>query len=182
MLWMKVFFLLLALLLLVVLVRATVAAWRYQRRFGDTSTETDDRLQHHLSAASLPQEQPWPVRTAVPEPTGRDEILALEEELLRALCSDGIEGRQREEALNSLRNHDFQDVLHHQAYDALRALPTHSPETLREQLPARLTQQGFPDVEFERFLRPRQGGAASVEELIERLGAASRMPENRRGG
>jgi len=48
-------------------------------------------------------------------------------------------------------------------------MPFGSPELARQQLPARLTRAGFPDVEVEDLFRPHSLSQAAAEELMRDL-------------
>lgn len=98
-----------------------------------------------------------------------DEIHASERELLHLLCTRAMIGPEGEKAIRFLTTYSFQDVIHEQVFHALRELRTGRPNLVREQLPARLAQKGFPDIDFESFLAPQDAASGSVEELIKKL-------------
>jgi hypothetical protein len=98
-----------------------------------------------------------------------DGTRAAERELLHLLCTGAISGAEGEAAIRFLDTYPFQDVIHEQVFHALRELGAGRPSLVREQLPARLAQKGFPDVDFESFLVPPGTTRVSVEELVEQL-------------
>jgi hypothetical protein len=98
-----------------------------------------------------------------------DKIRTTERELLQLLCTGAISGAEGEAAIRFLDTYSFQDVIHEQVFHALRELRTGRSNLVREQLPARLAQKGFPDIDFESFLTPQGTTKGSVDELVEQL-------------
>jgi hypothetical protein len=60
-------------------------------------------------------------------------------------------------------------VIHQLVFDALREIGTDRPDLVRQELPARLTQKGFPEVDFEEFLTPSGLGSAQALALVKKL-------------
>jgi hypothetical protein len=168
MLWLKLFFLLLLGLLALVLVRGFWGAVRFRHRFNDTSKETAERLRQHLEEKTSP-EQGCDRVGAMSEKLSPDEIHKIERELLRALCAGVIAGAKREEVVRFLTAYSFEDVVHEQVFQALQELRASSASLIREQLPARVTQKGFPDVDFESFLKAPNSMPCPVDDLLEQL-------------
>jgi hypothetical protein len=80
--------------------------------------------------------------------------LHLEKFVLRLLCAGTSEGVVREGLVPLLRGYRWQSTLHRAIFDAIVAIPSESPELLRQLLPAKLTRMGFPDVEWEELFVP----------------------------
>ncbi|MGH9863641.1 MAG: hypothetical protein ACRD35_09495 [Candidatus Acidiferrales bacterium] len=85
-----------------------------------------------------------------------------EVDVLRALLSTTLSPRERKKLLALLANYRFADPLHQLIFEALSERPGEKPARLREELPARLTRKGFPEVDFERYLAPPQSPAAEI--------------------
>ena len=98
-----------------------------------------------------------------------DRTGAAERELLHLLCTGAITEPEGEAAIRFLNTYSFQDVIHEQVFHALRELRSGQPNLVREQLPARLAQKGFPDIDFESFLVPQDTTKVSVGELVKQL-------------
>ena len=154
--WLKLLFLLLVAFLVVALVRAFQGALRFRRRFDDSSHEAGERLRQQVEGM-------------VPSDALREAGDAAERELLRRLCVGGMAAAERESVLAFLEGHAFHSVIHEQVFHALRELPADRPEVVREQLAARLTRQGFPDVDLQDFLSPAEPASLSTEELLRQL-------------
>src|SRR5215472_3321010 len=89
----------------------------------------------------------------ISEPAGR---LLLETSTLRFLCSVLIEGGTRGEICRSLDPSVFQDPLRRVVFEEIRALGTIDSPRLRELLPSRVTNRGFPDFDLKPFLAPQE--------------------------
>lgn len=88
-----------------------------------------------------------------------------ERQALRLLCSNLIRPQTRMELCNLLAPSLFQDTLHRVAFEEIRGAGPIPAVRLREALPARITNRGFPDFELEAFL----GAATATEREIEEL-------------
>jgi hypothetical protein len=95
----------------------------------------------------------------------RDEELRQEREALRLLCSNLIRAATRVELCNLLDSSLFQDELHRVAFEEIRAVGAVPAKRLREELPGRITNRGFPDFELLEFL----GKDLATEDEIEQL-------------
>jgi len=89
--------------------------------------------------------------------------------VLGALCQGTPQGSVRESARRILARYHWQEPLHQIVYQVLLAMPFGSPQLARQQLHARLTRAGFPDVEVGDFFRPHSLSQAAAEELIRNL-------------
>ncbi len=68
-----------------------------------------------------------------------------------------------------LGSYRFQDPTHQIVFEALRQIPNDRPQVLRQQLPARVNNKGFPDLELEIFFQPHGLSASGVLELARAL-------------
>ena len=89
--------------------------------------------------------------------------------ILSALCQGTPQGPVREPARRVLARYRWLEPLHQVVYHVLLAMPFDSPEVARQQLPARLTRAGFPDVEVEDFFRPHSLSQRAADELMHDL-------------
>jgi hypothetical protein len=99
----------------------------------------------------------------VPNRASRDE--QLERDTLRFLCSILIRPATRMELVALLDSSQFSDVIHRVIYEEIRAIGPIPSRTLREVLPARLANRGFPDFDLKEFLGPTTASESEVEEL-----------------
>jgi hypothetical protein len=110
----------------------------------------------------------------LPNDAGSNE--RIERNTLRLLCSDLLQAATRVELLELLDGELFTDELHRVAYEEMRAMGAVAPRRLRELLPARITNRGFPDFDWKKFL----GAEVATEKEIEELYASVlRMIETR---
>ena len=79
---------------------------------------------------------------------------AAEWELLRALCTGTLAGRERREALALLADYAFSDPIRQALFDELGKIGRERADILRQELPARLARRGFPDVDFDSLFAP----------------------------
>ena len=93
------------------------------------------------------------------------EEMLQERQALRLLCSNLIRPLTRIELCNLLDSSLFQDTLHRVVFEEIRAVGTVPAARLREALPGRITNRGFPDFELTEFL----GKTAASEQEIEGL-------------
>jgi hypothetical protein len=89
--------------------------------------------------------------------------------VLSALCQGTPQGQVRESARGILAHYRWREPLHQVVYQVLLAMPFDSPELARQQLPARLTRVGFPDVDVEDLFHPHSLSQAAAEELMHNL-------------
>lgn len=107
----------------------------------------------------------------------REEILAAELDVLRAMCSGTPEGTIWDKGMILLSGYSFQDVTHQLIFEILQEINTDLPNIIRQQLPARLTNKGFPAVDFENFLCPHALTASQVVDRMETLRTLSGSAE-----
>ena len=69
---------------------------------------------------------------------------ALERRVLKAVCQGAGDGSVRTLARSLLARYRWRDPVHAAVFDIAMSVPL-NPAVLKEQLPARLTRQGFPD-------------------------------------
>lgn len=113
--------------------------------------------------------------------TQNEKILRIELEILRAICSGAaLRKEDREESrsqllelLRELQDYRWRGDEHRVVYGALVALKPSSGETVAEQLPAQATRMGFPDVDWNLYLRPSGAHLTGIEDLIRALKAES---------
>jgi hypothetical protein len=85
-----------------------------------------------------------------PTPENADaSIVAAERVLLRALCHRDLDTTLRDQISECLQGHRFHEARYEIVFKALReSTALHSPE-LHARIAARLTRQGFPDVDLD---------------------------------
>ncbi len=96
-------------------------------------------------------------------------IVQTEHLVLCALCQGTPEGSVQETARVILQSYHWREPLHQVIFNVLMSIPTESPAMIRNQLPARLTRKGFPDVAWEDFFRPHSLSREEVERLMRQL-------------
>ena len=80
----------------------------------------------------------------------------------------------RATARDILRTYRWREPLHQVVFEVVLSIPTEAPEVIREQLPARLTRKGFPDVDIEGFFKPHGLSKEEAERLIRQLRGSER--------
>ncbi|HEY4979758.1 MAG TPA: hypothetical protein VII25_11375 [Candidatus Acidoferrum sp.] len=99
----------------------------------------------------------------VPNRPGRNE--QLERDTLRFLCSILIQPTTRGEILGLLDGSQFSDMVCRVIFEEIRSLGPVPSRTLRELLPARIANRGFPDFDLKDFLGNSSASESEVEEL-----------------
>ena len=94
---------------------------------------------------------------------------AIEARLLGLLCRGECGARLRGELWAGLAGHTFQSVYHQAVFDCLRELGGENPVRIRELLPVRLVQAGFPDVDFAPFFLNEEISDAEGATLLRKL-------------
>ena len=89
--------------------------------------------------------------------------------MLQALCQGTPQGSVRATARDMLRTYRWREPLHHVIFEVVLSIPTEAPEVIRDQLPARLTRRGFPDVDIEDLFKPHGLSKEEAEHLIRQL-------------
>jgi len=97
---------------------------------------------------------------------GREEELAQERQALRLLCSNLIRASTRVELCNLLDSSLFGDELHRVAFEEIRAVGAVPAKRLREELPGRIRNRGFPDFELLEFLGKDLASEGEIERLF----------------
>ncbi len=91
----------------------------------------------------------------------------LEKNTLRFLCSVLIKSGTRVEICKLLDPGVFEDPLQRVVFEEIRALGTIDSRRLRELLPARVTNRGFPDFDLHEFLAPHKVREKEIDHLFE---------------
>ena len=97
---------------------------------------------------------------------GREEELARERQALRLLCSNLIKASTRVELCGLLDSSLFENELHRVAFEEIRAAGAVPAKRLREELPGRITNRGFPDFELLEFLGKDLATQGEIEQLF----------------
>jgi len=98
------------------------------------------------------------------EPTDRPE---LERNTLRFLCSVLIQGGTRGEICKLLDPSVFRDPLRRVIFEEIRELGAIDSRQLRQLLPSRVTNRGFPDFDLRGFLAPYEVTENEIDHLFE---------------
>ena len=96
-----------------------------------------------------------------------DSRTLLERNTLRFLCSVLIKAGTRTEICKLLDPSVFQDPLRRVVFEEIRELGPIESRRLRELLPARVTNRGFPDFDLRALLAPHEVGEAEIDQLFE---------------
>jgi hypothetical protein len=92
---------------------------------------------------------------------------SLERNTLRFLCSVLIKGGTRGEVCRLLEPSVFQDPLRRVIFEEIREMGAIDSRRLRELLPARVTNRGFPDFDLNSFLAPQEVSEKEIDQLFE---------------
>lgn len=93
--------------------------------------------------------------------------LQLERNTLRLLCSVLLKPGTRQEICRLLEPGVFHDPMQRVVFEEVRALGAIESRRLRELLPARVTNRGFPDFDLHDFLAPHEVSEADIDKLFE---------------
>ena len=93
--------------------------------------------------------------------------LELERNALRLLCSVLLKPGTRLEICTLLDPDVFHDPLWRIIFEEVHALGTVESRRLRELLPARVTNRGFPEFDLHEFLAPHEVNEAEIDKLFE---------------
>src|SRR5262249_2825484 len=96
-----------------------------------------------------------------------DSRTLLERNTLRFLCSVLIKGGTRAEICRLLDPNVFQDPVRRVVFEEIRELGGIDSRRLRELLPARITNRGFPDFDLKSFLAPQEVSENEIDQLFE---------------
>ncbi len=91
----------------------------------------------------------------------------LQKNTLRFLCSVLIKSGTRVEICKLLEPGVFKDPLQRVVFEEIRSLGSIDSRRLREVLPVRVTNRGFPDFDLNAFLAPREVSEKEIDELFE---------------
>jgi hypothetical protein len=91
-----------------------------------------------------------------------------ERDAIRLLCSDLVEPETRARLADLLKHYVFADQLNHAVYESIVGVGTVNARRLRELLPGRVTNLGFPDFELRDYLG-RNGETDDIDKLFEHL-------------
>jgi hypothetical protein len=91
----------------------------------------------------------------------------LERNTLRFLCSVLIKGGTRGEICRLLDPGVFHDPLRRAVFEEIRELGSIDSRRLRELLPARVTNRGFPDFDLKSLLAPHEVTENEIDQLFE---------------
>ena len=97
---------------------------------------------------------------------GREEELKQERQALRLLCSNLIRAGTRVELCGLLDSSLFGDELHRVTFEEIRAAGAVPAKRLREELPGRITNRGFPDFDLLEFLGKDLASEGEIEQLF----------------
>jgi hypothetical protein len=89
----------------------------------------------------------------------------IERNALRLLLSDLLQPATRVELLGLLDEELFLDYLHRVVYEEMREVGPVPVRKLREVLPGRITNRGFPDFDWKEFLGAEFATEREIEEL-----------------
>jgi len=93
--------------------------------------------------------------------------LQLERNTLRLLCSVLLKPGTRLEICRLLDPGVFHDPMRRVVFEEIRALGAVESRRLRELLPARVANRGFPDFDLHDFLAPHEVSEAEIDKLFE---------------
>lgn len=91
-----------------------------------------------------------------------------ERDAMRLLCSDLIEPATRERLAGLLKTYPFSDKLNDAVYESILSAGAVPARRLRELLPGRVTNLGFPDFELRGYLG-QTGATDDIDKLFEHL-------------
>jgi len=109
---------------------------------------------------------------------GMEKQEELERRTLRLLCSVLLKPVTRVELAGLLHAELFTEALHRTVFEEIAAIGAVPSAKLRELLPARITNRGFPDFDLKEFLAPEMASETEIEKLYE---SVLKMIEMRHG-
>jgi hypothetical protein len=98
---------------------------------------------------------------------GMDGQFQLQKNTLRFLCSVLIKSGTRLEICKLLDPSVFEDPLHRVIFEEIRDMGSIDSRRLRELLPARVTNRGFPDFDLRELLAPYEVSEREIDHLFE---------------
>lgn len=103
-----------------------------------------------------------------------------ERDAMRLLCSELIEPDARERLAGLLKTYRFSDSLNDAVYESILSVGPVTARRLRELLPGRVTNLGFPDFELKEYLG-QSGATDDIDKLFEHLlDLTGEFPEDNR--
>jgi hypothetical protein len=96
-----------------------------------------------------------------------DARFQLQKNTLRFLCSVLIKSGTRSEICKLLDPSVFDDPLHRVVFEEIRDMGSVDSRRLRELLPARVTNRGFPDFDLKQLLSPYEVTDREIDHLFE---------------
>ncbi len=91
----------------------------------------------------------------------------LQKNTLRFLCSVLIKSGTRAEICKLLDPGVFEDPLHRMVFEEIRDMGSIDSRRLREVLPTRVTNRGFPDFDLRQLLAPYEVSEKEIDHLFE---------------
>jgi len=91
-----------------------------------------------------------------------------ERDAMRLLCSELIQPGTRGRLAGLLKHYQFADGLNHAVYEAILGVGAVGTRRLRELLPGRVTNLGFPDFDLKEYLG-QSGATDDIDKLFESL-------------
>jgi hypothetical protein len=92
-----------------------------------------------------------------------------ERDAIRLLCSELIEPKTRMQLAGLLKDYFFVDGLNRAVYEAIAGVGAVTARRLRELLPGRVTNLGFPDFGLKEYLGRNSGSDDDIDKLFESL-------------
>jgi hypothetical protein len=105
----------------------------------------------------------------MPKRAPSNSILALERQILQALCVGADLPDDWDLRASQLAGYRWLDSDHKVVFEALRAIKSRDARTRRDELPAQATRMGFPDVDWKPYFEPDEERGSDLEDLIRRL-------------
>ncbi len=87
------------------------------------------------------------------------------------MCLAPPQAPVRVAGLRLLKDYRWHEPVHQAIFQALTALSTKDPESIRSLLPSYLTRYGYPDVDFATLMAPHGLSEGDAERLIHELKA-----------
>ena len=97
--------------------------------------------------------------------------------ILQAMCQGARDRKVWDDAVHALAGYRFRDPLHQLIFDTLREMNTDVPVIIRELLPQRLTNKGFPDVDIDPFFYPHAMSAELVFSMMDLVKYSERLEQ-----
>src|SRR2546425_6436722 len=126
----------------------------------------------HLVGGACPKCAPrirWWAQEAMQRLKLRATKLEVERTVLRAMCVGALGRTVWREGVDLLADYRFADNVHQLIFEAMREIQTDDPQIIRELLPARLNNKGFPDLDLETYFQPHNFPANQTIALIRAL-------------